>query len=71
MLAFAAFLAGQAVLRSPAPHATLGQPGVLRAVLLAGAYLCLMGLIGLGIGAIIRRTAARSPPWSGWCSRCR
>ena len=57
VLAFAAFLAGQAVLRSPAPHATLGQPGVLRAVLLAGAYLCLMGLIGLGIGAIIRRTA--------------
>jgi ABC-2 type transport system permease protein len=57
VLAFAAFLAGQAVLRDPAPHATLGQPGVLRAVLLAGAYLCLMGLMGLGIGAIIRRTA--------------
>jgi hypothetical protein len=57
LLAFGAFLAGQAVLRSPAPHATLGQPGVVRAVLLAGAYLCLMGLIGLGIGAIIRRTA--------------
>ena len=31
--AFAAFLAGQAVLTAPAPHATLGQPGVLRAVL--------------------------------------
>ena len=25
--AFAAFLAGQAVLKAPAPHATLGQPG--------------------------------------------
>ncbi len=57
VLAFAAFAAGQAALASPAPHATLGQPGVLRAVLMAGAYLCLMGLIGLGIGAIIRHTA--------------
>ena len=57
VLAFAAFLAGQAALASPAPHATLAQPGVLRAVLMAGAYLCLMGLIGLGIGAIIRHTA--------------
>ena len=57
MLAFAAFLAGQAALSSPAPRATLAQPGVLRAVLMAGAYLCLMGLIGMGIGAIIRHTA--------------
>jgi hypothetical protein len=56
-LAFAAFLAGQAALPSPAPHATLSQPGVLRAVLMGGAYLCLMGLIGLGIGSIIRHTA--------------
>ena len=57
LLSFVTFLAGQAVLTSPAPHATLGQPGVLRAVLLAGAYLCLIGLIGLGIGAIIRHSA--------------
>jgi ABC-2 type transport system permease protein len=57
VLAFGAFLAAQAALASPAPRATLAQPGVLRAVLMAGAYLCLMGLIGLGIGAIIRHTA--------------
>ncbi len=38
ILAFAAFAIGEAVLKSPAPHATLGQPGVLRAVLMAGAY---------------------------------
>jgi ABC-2 type transport system permease protein len=57
ILAFAAFLAGQAALASPAPHATLSQPGVLRAVLMGGAYLCLMGLIGLGIGAIVRHAA--------------
>jgi ABC-2 type transport system permease protein len=55
--AFAAFLVGQAVLRAPAPHATLGQPGVLRAVLMAGAYPALIAVIGLGIGAIIRNTA--------------
>jgi ABC-2 type transport system permease protein len=56
--AFGAFFAGQSVLVSPAPHATLGQPLVAQAVLLAGAYLGLMALIGLGIGAIVRRSAA-------------
>ena len=55
--AFAAFLVGQAALKAPAPHAALGQPGVLRAVLMAGAYPALIALIGLGIGAIIRHTA--------------
>ena len=56
--AFAAFFAGQGMLKAPAPHATLGQPGVLRAVLMAGAYPALIALISLGIGAIIRHTAA-------------
>ena len=55
--AFVAFLAGQATLNAPVPHATLGQPGVLRAVLLGGAYPALIALISLGIGAIIRHTA--------------
>lgn len=55
--AFAAFTAGQAVLQAPAPHATLGQPDVLRAVLMAGAYPALVALIGLGLGAVIRHTA--------------
>jgi ABC-2 type transport system permease protein len=57
IMAFAAFAVGEAVLRSPAPHATLGQPGVLRAVLMAGAYPGLIALIGLGLGAVIRHTA--------------
>jgi len=48
---------GELVLRSPAPHATLGQPGVLRAVLMAGAYPALIALIALGLGAVIRHTA--------------
>jgi ABC-type transport system involved in multi-copper enzyme maturation permease subunit len=55
--AFVAFFAGQAALTAPVPHATLGQPGVLRAVLIAGAYPALIALIGLGIGAVIRHTA--------------
>jgi ABC-2 type transport system permease protein len=54
---FAAFFAGQAALRAPAPHVTLGQPDVLRAVLLAGTYPALIALIGLGLGALIRHTA--------------
>ena len=58
ILAFAAFAAGELALRSPAPHATLGQPGVLRAVLMGGAYPCLIALIALGLGAIVRNTAA-------------
>lgn len=57
ILAFGAFWAWQAVLKNPAPHATLGQPGVLRAVLMAGAYPALVALIGLALGAIIRHTA--------------
>ena len=37
---------------------TLGQRGVLRAVVLSGAGYCLIGLLGLGLGAIIRHTPA-------------
>ena len=57
ILAFAAFAVGEVVLKAPAPHATLAQPGVLRAVLMAGAYPALIGLIGLGLGSVIRHTA--------------
>jgi ABC-2 type transport system permease protein len=54
---FANFLAGRAVLTDTAPYASLSQPAVLRAVLLTGAYLALLGLVGLGLGAAIRHTA--------------
>jgi hypothetical protein len=53
-----AFAAGGAALPGAIPAPTLGQPGVLRAVLLSGVGYCLIGLIGLGLGAIIRHTAA-------------
>jgi hypothetical protein len=55
---FIAFFAGAAALPDRIPAPTLGQPGVLRAVVLGGAGYCLIGLIGLGLGAIIRHTPA-------------
>lgn len=54
-MSFAAFFLGQSVL-SPAKHAGIGDPGVLRAVLGAGLYLTLIGLFGLFIGVLVRRT---------------
>jgi ABC-2 type transport system permease protein len=58
LVTFAGFLAGAAFVRSGVPHPSLSQPVVLRAVALSGAYLCLIGLIGLALGAIIRHGAA-------------
>ena len=56
--AFVSFLAGSLALRHGIVAPSLGRPGVLRAVLLTGAAPCLIGLLGLGLGAIIRHTAA-------------
>jgi ABC-2 type transport system permease protein len=55
---FIAFISGSAVLRHGIAAPTLAQPGVLRAVVLSGAGFSLIGLLGLGLGAIIRHTAA-------------
>lgn len=57
ILSFAAFLAGQLLLRSPVPHASLGDPGVLRAVAGGGLFLAVLGLFALGLATIIRHTA--------------
>jgi ABC-2 type transport system permease protein len=57
-LSFACFGVGQAILSSgAAPSAALGQPGVLRAIVLSGVFLALLGLLTLGLGVIIRNTA--------------
>ncbi|WP_250031367.1 ABC transporter permease subunit [Paractinoplanes maris] len=56
--AFVAFFAVQATLRPGVAAPALDQPGVLRAVAVTGAGSCLIGLIGLGLGAIIRHSAA-------------
>jgi ABC-2 type transport system permease protein len=55
---FLAFFAGGAAFRHGISAPALSQPGVLRAILLGGASYCLIGLLGLGLGAIIRHTAA-------------
>jgi ABC-2 type transport system permease protein len=56
--AFIAFFAGGAALPAGIPAPTLGQPGVLRAVVLGGAGYCLIGLLGVGLGAILRHSPA-------------
>ena len=58
VLAFVTFFASEAMLHAPVPRATLSTPGALRAVVLAGAYLALIALIGVGAGLIIRHLAA-------------
>jgi ABC-2 type transport system permease protein len=57
IVSFAAFFIGQAMFFNPVPHATIGQPGVLRAVIGGGLYLTLLGLLAMGIGTIVRHTA--------------
>ena len=65
ILSFGAFLLCQVLLSSPAPHATLGQPGVLRAVIGAGLLVPVFGLFALGLGAIIRHTAGAITAYVG------
>jgi hypothetical protein len=55
--AFIAFFAGGAALPDTIVAPTLDRPDVLRAVVLGGAGYCLIGLLGLGLGAIIRHTS--------------
>jgi len=54
---FVAFFLGQFLLSSPATHATLSRPGAFRAVFGGGLFVCILGLIALGLGTIIRHTA--------------
>jgi hypothetical protein len=64
--AFGTFFFGQAILSSGgAPTAALGQPGVLRAVTLTGAFLSLFALLGLGLGIVIRHTAGAIAAFAG------
>jgi ABC-type transport system involved in multi-copper enzyme maturation permease subunit len=57
IVAFASFFLGQTLLSSPAIHDTLASPGALRAVAGGGLYIAALGLLGLGLGTIIRHTA--------------
>ncbi|HEU5333552.1 MAG TPA: ABC transporter permease subunit [Actinocrinis sp.] len=58
VLAFAAFFLGQSQLSGPAKHVGIGDPGVFTAVFGAGLYLVFVGLLGVFIGVLVRRTPA-------------
>jgi ABC-2 type transport system permease protein len=55
---FAAFLIGQSVLSREHLDTTLAEPGAARAVVGGALYLAAVGLLGLGLGALLRNTAA-------------
>jgi ABC-2 type transport system permease protein len=55
---FAAFFVGQALISGHAPHATLGDPGVARAVVGAGLYLTALAVLSVATGALLRHPAA-------------
>ncbi|MDQ1714335.1 MAG: type transport system permease protein [Frankiaceae bacterium] len=55
---FGAFFVAQPLLRTTGASTTIGAHGVIGSLLGAVTYLVLLGLIALGIGAIVRSTAA-------------
>jgi ABC-2 type transport system permease protein len=54
---FAAFFVGQAFLAGQHLDVSIGADGVLRAVIGTGLYLTVVGLVGTGIGFVLRSTA--------------
>jgi hypothetical protein len=63
--ALIAFVVGQAILTTQHIQAGFTQPGVARAVIGAGLYLTVVGLFGLGLGAIVRNTAGGIAAFAG------
>jgi len=58
LIGFTSFFLGQAVFAGQGvPYATLAQPDVTRAVIGGGLYLAALGLLGLGLGTLLRSTA--------------
>jgi ABC-type transport system involved in multi-copper enzyme maturation permease subunit len=56
-LSFAAFFVGAPILHSKVP-VSIGDPGVVQAIIGGGLYLTVLGLFALAIGALVRHTAA-------------
>ena len=52
------FLVGQSIFSGVVPTASLSNGSVLRSVLFAGVYLTLLSLVGMGLGLILRQSAA-------------
>jgi len=62
---FVAFFVAQAFLARRHVEASLGDPGVLRAVVGAALYLVVVGVFALGLGAIVRNTAGGIATFAG------
>src|SRR3954447_9289405 len=60
-----AFLTSQAILSGRHIDTTLSAPGVPRAVVGAAMYLTVIGLFGLGLGAIVRNSAGGIAAFAG------
>lgn len=58
LASFSAFFVGTSMMGHGISAPGLGDAGVLRAVVLGGTGYCLIGLLGVGLGAIIRHTPA-------------
>jgi len=54
---FGSYFIGQAIFATHHLNSSLGQPGVLRAVIGGGLFLAVCGLLSYGIGALLRSTA--------------
>lgn len=54
---FTAFWTGQRIFASKGLDVSITEPGVLRAVFGGALYLAAVGLLGIGLGVILRRTA--------------
>ncbi|MQY02370.1 ABC transporter permease subunit [Actinomadura macrotermitis] len=57
VVSFLSFFLSQLLLSSKDLDGSLGDPGVLRAVMGGGLYLMLIALMALGVGVIVRHTA--------------
>lgn len=57
LASFSTFFVGQAIFASKGLDASIGDPGVLRAVFGGALYLTGIGLLGVGVGSLLRRTA--------------
>jgi ABC-2 type transport system permease protein len=55
---FLSFFIGQAILSSKHLNASIGDPGVLRAVIGGGLFLAVCGMLAFGLGTLLRHTAA-------------
>src|SRR6185437_13383392 len=73
IVAFCSFFVGSAILHAHVP-VVLGDPGVTRAVIGAGLYLTVLGLLALAIGTMITHTAQTADdllsPWQGFGVLC-